>query len=289
MTGVRASARTVIAGGCAALVAAAGMRAALNAGAVPGGRQRWERPNHAGHTLTLLEGPVVAAALAAGFVVAPMPVRARVAALVAVAGAGAAGAWDDLAEKGTSKGLRGHLGELARGRVTTGTVKIGVLAASGAVAASLLPPRGADAGAAEGRRGTRTADVLVGAAVVAGWANLVNLFDLRPGRSLKVGLLQVPALATGPAAPLAVVVAGAAAAALPADLRERSMLGDTGANALGAAVGCAVLAAGGRRARLAALAGLTALTLASEKVSFSRVIAATPVLRDLDAWGRLPR
>ena len=67
------------------------------------------------------------------------------------------------------------------------------------------------------------------------------------------------------------------------------MLGDTGANAAGALLGTALLARTGRRGRLVALAALAALTLASEKVSFTRVIESTPGLRELDAWGRPAR
>jgi hypothetical protein len=51
----------------------------------------------------------------------------------------------------------------------------------------------------------------------------------------------------------------------------------------------AATASSGRRGagvRAAVLAGLAALTLASEKVSFTRVIERTPVLRELDALGR---
>jgi hypothetical protein len=67
------------------------------------------------------------------------------------------------------------------------------------------------------------------------------------------------------------------------------MLGDTGANAAGALLGTALLARTGRRGRLVSLAALVALTLASEKVSFTRVIESTPGLRELDAWGRPAR
>jgi len=203
---------------------------------------------------------------------------ARVAILVAVVAFGFLGLADDLLGDAHDRGLKGHVGAAVRGRVTTGFVKLG-----GGVAVALVV-----AGAVDGDRPAR---VLVDAAVIALAANMGNLFDRAPGRTLKVGLLAaVPLLvvagtsATGVA--LAVVV-GAALGLLPGDLRERSMLGDTGANALGAALGVATVLTAGFGVRLGVAAALLALTLLSEVVSFSKVIAAVPPLRALDHLGRL--
>jgi hypothetical protein len=82
--------------------------------------------------------------------------------------------------------------------------------------------------------------------------------------------------------------AGAALALLPEDLAERAMLGDAGANALGAMLGAAAAQTLPRRTRLGLLAGIVALTVTSEKVSFTRVIETTPALRWLDMLGRRP-
>jgi UDP-GlcNAc:undecaprenyl-phosphate GlcNAc-1-phosphate transferase len=124
---------------------------------------------------------------------------------------------------------------------------------------------------------------------VAGYANLLNLFDLRPGRALKVSLLQAPgALGCGPAAVVAGLASGSSTAMLGEDLGERAMLGDAGANALGAVLGVAIVTGTRPRTRWAVLAGTVALTLVSEKVSFTKVIAATPGLREIDALGRRP-
>jgi UDP-N-acetylmuramyl pentapeptide phosphotransferase/UDP-N-acetylglucosamine-1-phosphate transferase len=65
------------------------------------------------------------------------------------------------------------------------------------------------------------------------------------------------------------------------------MLGDTGANALGATLGVGLLLrVRSRTGRAAAVAALVALTAASERVSFSAVIDRSPGLRWLDRLGR---
>ena len=79
---------------------------------------------------------------------------------------------------------------------------------------------------------------------------------------------------------------GAAAGLLPADLGERLMLGDTGANLLGAVLGLAVVLETSRPVRTGVLIALIVLNLASERVSFTKVIDATPGLRHLDRLGR---
>lgn len=254
----------------------------------PGGTTRWLRRNHRGGQLSLLEGPAYAGgALVAVLAARGVPSRLRVAGAVAVTGAAVFGAVDDLhpSEAGqASKGLRGHLGALTRGELTTGGLKVVGIGASGLVAGVLAVP---DVG--DGRR-RRVADTLCAGALVAGAANLVNLLDLRPGRALKVVLAHAPAmLGDDPAAVLVAAAAGPALALLPHDLGERAMLGDTGANAAGALLGTALASRLGRRGRCVALAGVVALTVASERVSFTRVIESTPVLRELDALGRRPR
>lgn len=261
-------------------------------GLPPGGMRRWERKNHRGEALTLLEGPALATATAAAVAVVPgIPARVRAAGLVAVTGAGLLGAVDDLAERGSSKGLRGHLGALARGELTTGGLKVLGIGGTGLLAAALALPRTpgrGDRAAGAGRAASagRAFDVVTAGAVVAGSANLVNLLDLRPGRALKVVLVTAPLFSGRRGGGLAATAAGAAVALLREDLGEQAMLGDTGANAAGAVLGTALVASAGRRARLVALAGLVGLTLASERWSFTKVIESTPGLRELDALGR---
>ena len=223
--------------------------------------------------------------------------RAGGGAAVAAAGAaGAAGFIDDLdggAHDGDppAKGLMGHLSALARGRVTTGAVKIAVIG-SGALVAGVLLARHRGAAAAPRRLPATALDAAVSALTIASWADVHNLLDLRPGRALKAAaLLTSPLLvdrrpAAAASRALAAGCLGAAAAALPGDLMEETMLGDTGANALGALAGTALAAHPSRLVRAGAAAAGTALVLASERVSFTRVIARTPALAALDAVGR---
>jgi UDP-N-acetylmuramyl pentapeptide phosphotransferase/UDP-N-acetylglucosamine-1-phosphate transferase len=272
-----------------------------------GRTSRWDRINHRGESVTLLEGPAVVVGTALALALAPrVSTRLRAAGVLAAVGCGTLGAYDDLAGSGDARGLRGHLRALRSGEVTTGAVKVlgigtvGVLTAALAGPPTATPPQrswayGHDTPSRRSRKPMIVAlgavsDVVLGGAVVASLANLVNLFDLRPGRAIKVGvLLGAPAtLQPGPTGTIVAAPIGAALAVLPEDLGERAMLGDCGANALGAVIGVAVLARYGRVGRFAHLAAATALTLASEKVSFTRVIERTPILRRLDMWGRRP-
>jgi UDP-N-acetylmuramyl pentapeptide phosphotransferase/UDP-N-acetylglucosamine-1-phosphate transferase len=247
---------------------------------VPGGAERWSRTNHAGREVTLLEGPAVVAGLVAGTLAdRALSTRARATCAGALAVVGGMGAYDDLSGATTTKGLKGHLRALAHGEVTTGALKIAVIGAAGVVASAALR--------ADRERAVLHPGTLLDGALVAGAANVVNLLDLRPGRALKAVTLAaaLPALTESGGA-LAAPAVGASLAAARPDLAGESMLGDCGSNALGAAVGAAVVAGGSAPVRAATLAALVGLTLASERVSFSEVIARTPWLRRLDQWGR---
>jgi hypothetical protein len=240
----------------------------------------WTRRNYAGATVTLAEGPVALLAMLAGLLV-PGPARGGSASLrgavaLAATGSGAVGAYDDLRGSGQAKGFRGHLAALRSGTVTSGTVKIAGVGLSAAVASMVL-------GRPSGAGGViNLADRLMDTALIAGTANFTNLCDLRPGRAAKVTLVLASGLVGAGAAP----VLGAAVGCLPSDLREKSMLGDCGANALGAAVGAVAAGWLPRPAKLAALLAVIGLNLASERISFTAVIERTPALRWLDHLGR---
>ena len=265
----RRARRTLIAVAAGATAAGAARLAysALNQ-RPPAGTKTWSRTNHRGEPVTLLEGPAVAAGAVAGVLAGLRAAGGRTSLAMAVGGAGAAafGTYDDLAGSGDRRGFGGHLGALRRGEITTGAIKLGGIGATGIVSAALA--------------GGPPADVVINAGLVAGGANLLNLFDLRPGRAIKVAVASGALIAAGGAVSSTAALApvppvAAALALLPEDLGERAMLGDAGANALGAMLGAAATGLP-RPARIALLAGIAGLTAASEKVSFTKVIERTP-------------
>lgn len=213
---------------------------------------QWQRTNHAGRTVDLYAGPAAVAGAVAGAAVLPLPPRTRTAVALAVLAAGGCGAYDDFAGAGDPRrGFRAHLTALRHGEVTSGAVKLFGIGAAGLAAGALLEDR--------------PVDRLLAGVVIAGAAHLVNLTDVRPGAATATVLvLGAPGLARGAlaAAPMGAV------AALAADERaERTMIGDTGAHALGAAVGVAIVAGNGRAGLVAHAAGLVAAAVYGERVS----------------------
>ena len=293
---------------------------------------QWERTNFHGVTVSLRGGVAMAgagvasAAVASAFSDQP---RAALGGLVASLGGGLAGYIDDVdqgAHDGgkVAKGLKGHLGALAHGQVTTGVIKIAGIGASALAASALV-------GSKATSMGGKVADLALNTVLIAGAANLANLLDLRPGRALKATVLvaaplsyfscadaKTPASGASVTSATASVTSGAsgAASATPAapasasgasaqrllasglnaaaitalveDLQETTMLGDTGANAAGALLGTSLAANDSWKLRLGTALGVVGLILASEKVSFSKVIAANPALNWLDQLWRRP-
>jgi hypothetical protein len=192
--------------------------------------------------------PLVGALVALAGSQAPRRVR------LGVAGVAALGLADDL-WSGPERGFRAHL----RAGGTTGVLKaIGIPVLALAVTRSLR-----------------------GALLVSLSANALNQLDTRPGRALKA-FAAGALLVRGPArayVPIAVLLA-------PYDLREMTMLGDAGSNALGAVLGygsVATFTARGQRLAVAALAGFT---IVGELRSLGELIERTPGLARIDRLGR---
>ena len=255
----------------------------------PGGQARWTRTNHRGEPVSLLEGPRSPRDCSPADSSARRPPRGA----VALDGR-------DRVRRGlrprrrprrghrdAPKGLRGHLGALARGqrhhRRAQGARHRRRRARRG---------RGRDAGAPDGRHAAL--DGRLGPT-----SSPPERCRRRPptsstcstcvpaGRSRRPGSRRPRSRSPGGGAGAGAAVLGAVGAAMDQDLAESDMLGDGGANALGA---CSAprssRAPRGRSVRGARR--VVGLTLASEKVSFTRVIARTPCCASSTRWGGGP-
>jgi UDP-N-acetylmuramyl pentapeptide phosphotransferase/UDP-N-acetylglucosamine-1-phosphate transferase len=199
-------------------------------------------------------------------------------ALTYVIGVALLGLLDDVAGTGAGmpRGWRGHARAAAGGTLSTGALKA---AGSFGLALYVMAGRGLDAG-----------DYLLTVAVLVLATNLFNLLDLRPGRSAKALVLLGAGLTlgawdVGPLWTLGLFI-GPILVLLPLDLRELGMLGDTGANAIGAVAGLWLVLTLSTLG-LGIAAGLLALiTLYGEFRSISELIERTPGLRQLDLLGR---
>ncbi len=174
------------------------------------------------------------------------------------------------------RGWRGHGGAVLRGELSTGALK-----AAGALGLALV---------VTDLQGLSRGRWLLAAAVLVLATNLFNLLDLRPGRAVKAFVALAVGLTAGaqevrPLWTLGLFVGPMLIAGFH-DLRERAMLGDTGANALGALAGLWLVETLSTTGQLIALAILLALTVYGELRSISATVERLPLLRGLDSWGR---
>ena len=249
-----------------------------------------QRPNYRNHVLPTGGGVLIVMAVlvveASRAVLGAMGVGAepgltvqRSEVLFAVFAFGLLGLVDDLLGDGSTRGFKGHVQALFHGEITTGFLKL----FGGAAVAIVLV---ATPGFATGRR------LIIDAVLIALAANLGNLLDRAPGRTIKAAMIAyVPlAIVLGDGA-VGVAIApamGAAFGLLPADLREELMLGDAGANVIGAVLGLGVVLGRGEVTRTSALILLVVANVAAEIVSFSSIIDRVPLLRWLDRLGQRP-
>lgn len=196
--------------------------------------------------------------------------------LIAILGFGALGFVDDVFGSRNVGGFRGHFKKLLlEGKLTTGAAK----ALGGGIIAVYL---------AYMTSGGVVLTWAVDAAVIALAANTVNLLDLRPGRALFAfftGIATTAILTCGRlSAPVPVAaVAIAAAGAAFYDCRGKAMLGDVGANTLGAVLGLTIALDAPLAGKIAAAAVFFVINFYSERRSISELIEHNPVLARIDS------
>lgn len=243
------------------------------------------RENYRGASLPFPAGVAIVAAAVVALV--PLAALAQLAdaddvfrpemGLVLTYGLGVAllGLVDDLLA-GSSRGWRGHGAAVLGGGFSTGALK-----ATGSLGLALFVLSG---------EGLSDGNYLLAVALLALTTNLFNLLDLRPGRAVKAFVLLGAGLTLGawdarPLAALGLLAAPVVVAGLY-DLRERAMLGDTGANLIGGLAGLWLVLTLDTTGQAIALAAVLALTVYGEFRSLSTLIERTPLLRQIDSIGR---
>ena len=186
----------------------------------------------------------------------------------------ALGAIDDIWGTREVGGFKGHFKKLLiERRITTGAVK----AIGGGVVALV-------AGFSVYHRNVPMA--LLAAVVIALSANLLNLFDLRPGRAVAVlfaglGVTYIVTCGRLVASPVVGAIAAIALLFGVADSRGKAMMGDSGSNSLGAALGLTIVLSAPDW-MLPAIAVMAAIHIYSEKHSISGLIERNRVMKAID-------
>lgn len=190
------------------------------------------------------------------------------------------GLMDDIAGETQVKGWRGHFRALVKERrLTMGMVK----AIGGGFCALLLS---AVAMSVLGQ--FRWERWLTSTMVIALGANALNLLDVRPSRALKgfwVLSLLLVGVARGDGWLAFVPLWASTLAYAPDDFRRKAMLGDAGANPLGACLGVWATLHWSLTAQALLSLALVAFHLYAERRSLTVDIERVAFLRWLDRWG----
>ena len=176
---------------------------------------------------------------------------------------------------GADRGLRGHLRALLDGRVTTGVLKLAAAVLAAGITVAWTPREHLWAN-------------LLALVAIAGCTNVWNGLDVAPGRATKGFLVVAVALLFVDVRAFLLICTGAATAVLVPDVRERGMLGDSGANLLGFLAGAEIVRRLPEPWLIAAVLVVVGLNVLAETVTFTRTIDAIPPLRWFDRLGRLP-
>ena len=186
-----------------------------------------------------------------------------------------AGALDDLIGNRNVSGLKGHFKSLFKGELTTGGFKALFGGFVGLVVSVCIS--------------NDIVDIIVNTLIIALSTNLMNLFDLRPGRAIKaylVIMIPIYITLTGYIKALPLLILPNVLAYFNTDLKARGMMGDTGSNVLGISIGVLMAFGYGIKVRVAWLVFLVLMHLITEKFSLTKIIEKNKVLKFIDDLGR---
>lgn len=179
---------------------------------------------------------------------------------------------DDTIGSREARGFAGHFRALLQGQLTTGALK----AIFGGTIALLLAVFTSD----------NWLIIIINSLTIALMANFTNLLDVRPGRTGKFYILITGILFfLGGGTPVLLLLLGSVLAYLPWDLQGKVMMGDSGANTLGAVLGLAITQQL-LPIKTGALFLLVVLHFFAERSSFTLIIENNKVLNYIDQLGR---
>ena len=186
-----------------------------------------------------------------------------------------AGIIDDTIGNRDVSGLKGHFKSLFKGTLTTGGFKalfggfVGLII-SVSISKDII-------------------DIVVNTLVIALSTNLMNLFDLRPGRAIKVYLVIMITIfftLSGYIQILPLLILPNVLAYFNFDLKAKAMMGVNGSNVLGISKGILMVLGYTLKVRIVWLVFLVLIHLLTEKFSLTKIIEKNKVLNFIDRLGR---
>ena len=186
-----------------------------------------------------------------------------------------AGIIDDTIGNRDVSGLKGHFKSLFKGKLTTGGFKAVFGGFVGLIISVSISKN--------------ITDIIINTLIIALSTNLMNLFDLRPGRAIKVYLVIIIAIfitLTGYIQLLPLLILPNVLAYFNYDLKAKAMMGDTGSNVLGISIGMLMAFGYTLNVRIAWLVFLVLIHLLTEKFSLTKIIEKNKVLNFIDKLGR---
>lgn len=189
---------------------------------------------------------------------------------------GIIGLLDDLIGEKTIKGLRGHIKALFRGTLTTGGIKAILGFFISLVVSSYIS--------------NTFKDLIINSLLIGLFTNFINLFDLRPGRAIKVFIIfSLIFLGFSKFKDKNYIIYSFFGIIIPyirLDLKAMAMMGDVGSNILGFTLGIFAAVNFSFIFRIIILIILLVFHFIAEKVSFSKIIDNNRFLRYIDDLGR---
>lgn len=186
-----------------------------------------------------------------------------------------AGIIDDTIGNRDVSGLKGHFKSLFKGKLTTGGFKALFGGFVGLIISVSISKN--------------ITDIIINTLIIALSTNLMNLFDLRPGRAIKVYLVIMITIfitLTGYIKILPLLILPNVLAYFKFDLKAKAMMGDTGSNVLGISIGILMAFGYTLNVRIGWLVFLVLIHLLTEKFSLTKIIEKNKVLNFIDRLGR---